>query len=49
MGAAMAPEEDLDTKQRAFVETLCCSSPEAEKAREIALEFKELSANGTQS
>lgn len=36
------PEEDLDVEQRAFVETLCLSSEEAKKAREIALKFKEM-------
>lgn len=36
------PEEDLDVEQRAFVETLCLSSEEAKKAREIALRFKEM-------
>lgn len=36
------PKEDLDTEQRAFVETLCRFSEEAKKAREIALQFKEM-------
>lgn len=40
------PEEDLDVEQRAFVETLCWSSEEAKKAREIALHFKEMITDG---
>lgn len=36
------PKEDLDVEQRAFVETLCLSSEEAKKARELALQFKEM-------
>jgi transposase len=36
------PEEDLDVEQRAFVETLCLSSEEEKKAREVALKFKEM-------
>jgi transposase len=36
------PEEDLETEQRAFVETLCHASPEAKKTREISLKFKEM-------
>lgn len=36
------PEEDLETEQRAFVETLCLSSEEAQKARELALQFKKM-------
>jgi transposase len=36
------PTDDLDTEQRAFIQTLCRSSPEAKQARELALQFKEM-------
>ena len=36
------PKDDLDTEQRAFVETLCRASVEAKKARELALKFKNM-------
>ena len=36
------PEAELDTEQRAFVETLCQKSVQAKKARELALGFKKM-------
>ena len=36
------PEAELDTEQRAFVETLCQKSVQAKKVRELALGFKKM-------